>query len=159
MRIDHTGEVCAQALYQGQALTSRSSSVREKMQQSALEENDHLIWCRQRLQELHSHTSYLNPIWYTGSLLIGILAGLLGDRWNLGFVAETEHQVSHHLQKHLEQLPKNDIKSTKILQQMQMDELHHATVAIEGGAKALPETIKQLMKILSKLMTTTTYWI
>lgn len=159
MRVDHTGEICAQALYQAQAITARSPLIREKMQQAAQEENDHLAWCAQRLQELNSHTSYLNPFWYFGSFFIGIIAGLAGDRYNLGFVAETERQVVEHLKNHLQRLPAADKKSHKILEQMRIDEAQHATFAIETGGKELPDAIKQLMRILSKIMTTTTYWI
>lgn len=159
MRVDHTGEICAQALYQAQAITAREPSVREKMQQSAQEENDHLAWCAQRLQELNSHASYLNPFWYFGSLFIGIVAGLAGDRYSLGFMAETERQVVIHLQKHLQALSPADKKSQKILEQMCADEAHHASVALETGAEELPDLIKQLMRVLSKIMTTTAYWV
>lgn len=159
MRINHAGEICAQALYQGQALTAHSDDVRQKMKQSALEENDHLFWCNERLQELHSHTSYLNPFWYFGSFAIGALAGMIGDQWSLGFVAETEHQVVKHLDKHLQKLPMSDEKSRKILQQMCVDELHHATVAETIGAIELPFVIKQIMRGMSKIMTTAAYWV
>lgn len=159
LRVDHTGEICAQALYQGQALTARSADVRQKMQQSAIEENDHLRWTHERLQELNSHTSYLNLLWYCGSLLIGAIAGAAGDRWSLGFVAATEQQVVKHLDNHRQRLPFSDEKSRKILEQMREDELHHATVAIEAGAAELPLAIKQAMRLVSKIMTTTAYWI
>lgn len=159
MRVDHVGEVCAQALYQGQALTARTADVRQKMEQSAREENDHLVWCQQRLQQLQSHTSYLNPVWYCGSLFMGVVAGTIGDRWSLGFVAETERQVVKHIDSHLQQLPGTDTKSRAILMQMREDESHHATVAVETGAAELPFAIKKGMRLLAKIMTTTAYWI
>lgn len=159
LRVDHAGEICAQALYQGQALTARSETVRTAMQQSAVEENDHLVWCQQRLTELHQHTSYLNPIWYTGSLFLGIIAGLAGDRWSLGFVAATERQVTQHLTEHLQRLPQNDEKSRAILTQMQQDEMQHASVAVANGAAELPAVVQQIMRMMAKIMTTTTYWV
>ena len=159
MRINHAGEICAQALYQGQALTAQLPNVRDKMEQAATEENDHLAWTAERLRELGSHTSYLNPLWYAGSFAIGATAGLAGDKWSLGFVAETERQVVKHLDSHLEQLAPADEKSRAILNQMREDEGKHATVAIESGAAALPEPIRQTMRLMSKVMTTTTYWI
>lgn len=159
IRVDHTGEVCAQALYQGQALTAQTSSIKKTLQQSALEENDHLAWCSARLRELHSHTSYLNPAWYFASLFIGMVAGACGDRWNLGFVNETEQQVVRHLNKHLEELPKTDAKSRAILAQMQLDEAHHANVALTAGAADLPLAVKILMRLFAKVMTTTAYYV
>lgn len=159
MRINHTGEVCAQALYQGQALTAKLSSVRHSMEQAAEEENDHLYWCRERIHELGSHTSYLNPVWYLGSFTIGASAGFIGDKWSLGFVAETEKQVVRHLESHLQQIPAHDYKSREILLQMKDDEQHHATVAMEAGAATLPAPIQFLMKVSAKMMTSTTYWI
>lgn len=159
LRVDHVGEVCAQALYQGQALTAKSSLVKNKMSQSAAEETDHLTWCAQRLQELGSHRSYLNPAWYVASLLIGMIAGACGDRWSLGFVTETERQVVRHLDQHLALLPPQDQKSRVLLQQMRQDELHHANVAIMAGAQELPLFIKQLMRLLAKVMTSTAYYI
>ncbi len=157
MRVNHAGEVCAQALYQGQALTARTALVREKMAQSAWEEDDHLLWCEARLKELNGHTSYLNPFWYLGSFTIGVLAGVLGDRWSLGFVAETEHQVVRHLQTHLVRLPAQDAKSRAIVEQMKEDEAHHATVAIETGAAELPPLVKKYMTACSRIMTTLAY--
>lgn len=157
MRVNHTGEVCAQALYQGQALTARLPQVREKMEQASQEENDHLAWCEGRLNELDSHTSYLNPLWYVGSFAIGAAAGLAGDRWSLGFVAETEHQVVDHLNDHLERLPQQDEKSRAIVEQMREDEGHHATVALEAGGVELPRPVRRLMALTSKLMTRTAY--
>ncbi len=158
MRVNHAGEVSAQALYQGQALTARLAEVRECMQRAAEEENDHLVWTEQRLQELSSHKSVLNPIWYCGSFTIGACAGLLGDKWSLGFVAETEHQVIRHLDKHLNRLPEQDERSRAVLQQMKIDEAHHATLALEGGGAELPWPVKKLMAAMSKVMTTTAYF-
>jgi len=157
MRINHVGEVCAQALYQGQAMTAKLDTVRESMQRAADEENDHLAWCEQRLDELHSHKSLLNPLWYAGSFGLGALAGLAGDKWSLGFVAETEHQVVEHLDEHLAQLPEQDNRSRAILKQMKEDESRHATVALEAGGSELPAPIKQAMKFTSKIMTSTAY--
>lgn len=159
MRVNHAGEVSAQALYQGQSMTARSMSVRRSMQKSAEEEVDHLHWCEQRLKELHSQGSRLNPLWYAGSFSIGALAGLAGDKWSLGFVAETEKQVVAHLQSHLEKLPEADTRSRAIIEQMQEDEAHHATVAIEAGAAELPGMIKKVMTLCSRVMTSTAYWI
>jgi len=158
MRINHTGEVCAQALYQGQALTARQSKVKEKLEHSAAEENDHLCWCEQRLDELGAHKSIFNPAFYLGSFLMGAGAGLLGDRWNLGFLAETEKQVVKHLDGHLGQISKQDKKSIAILNQMRDDEGQHATVALHSGGIDLPEPVKKLMQTASKVMTRTTYW-
>lgn len=159
MRINHAGEVAAQALYQSQALTAREPRLREAMQQAAREENDHLAWTEERIRELGTHTSYLGPFWYAGSFAIGALAGLAGDRWNLGFVAETEHQVVRHLDDHLSRLPHHDARSRRIVEQMRDDELHHATTAIEAGAHQLPEPVKLAMRLTSKIMTRTAYWI
>ncbi len=159
MRINHAGEVCAQALYRGQAATARTPGVREKLAQSAAEENDHLAWTEARINELGSHTSYLNPIWYAGSFTIGTLAGLVGDKWSLGFVAETERQVVAHLEGHLARLPTNDKESRAILKQMCEDEGRHATVAIEAGAAPLPTAARRLMRFSAKIMTRTAYWI
>ena len=159
MRINHVGEICAQALYQGQAMTARLPAVRGKMEQAAQEENDHLAWTGQRIRELGTHVSYLNPLWYTGAFTIGAVAGAIGDKWSLGFVAETEKQVVEHLSEHLQQLPTADEKSRAILEQMRNDESHHATVAIESGAATLPEPVRQLMQVASKIMTRTAYWV
>lgn len=159
MRINHAGEVCAQALYQGQALTASLPEVRGKMEQAAQEENDHLAWTAERLRELRSHTSMLNPLWYAGSFAIGALAGMAGDKWSLGFVAETEKQVVAHLDGHLARLSTNDHKSRAILEQMKIDEGRHATVAIEHGAATLPEPVRQMMHLTSKVMTKSVYWI
>lgn len=159
MRVNHAGEVCAQALYQGQALTAQLTHIKQQMAQAAIEEVDHLAWCEQRLQELNSQPSQLNFIWYSGSLLLGALAGLAGDKVSLGFVAETEHQVSAHLQEHLKKLPRDDKKTKIILEQMQDDEEHHAHMAIEAGGIELPLVVKQLMTLVSKVMTKTSYYI
>jgi len=159
MRINHTGEVCAQALYQGQALTARSSLVYDNMHRAAQEENDHLVWCATRLTQLNDHKSYLNPFWYAGSFAIGATAGALGDKWSLGFVAETEHQVVRHLDEHLQRLPLSDKKSRAVLEQMRIDEKHHATKAIQAGGVTLPMPVKFLMRQVAKLMTKTTYWL
>lgn len=159
MRINHTGEVCAQALYQGQSLTARLEQVREGMEQAAQEENDHLAWCEQRINELGSHTSYLNPMFYAGSFALGALAGALGDKWSLGFVAETERQVVKHLDGHLQTMSQQDQKSRAILEQMQIDERQHGTKAQKAGGADLPTPVKQLMQAMSKVMTGTTYWI
>lgn len=157
MRVNHAGEVAAQALYQGHALTAKDSKTRLQMEQAALEENDHLVWCEQRLQELGSHKSYLNPVWYTGSLLIGIIAGIAGDRYSLGFVEETEHQVISHLQSHLDDLPPQDHKTRKIIEQMHVDEAQHAETAHNAGAKELPKAVKTLMGYVAKVMTFSAY--
>jgi len=159
MRVNHTGEVCAQALYQGQALTARLETVRERMEQAAGEENDHLVWCRIRLQELGSHTSRLNPLFYAGAFALGALAGKAGDRWSLGFVAETEHQVVEHLDSHLRRLPVDDQHTRAILEQMRDDEAQHATQALAAGGIPLPLSIRQLMRGAAKVMTGTTYWV
>lgn len=159
MRINHAGEVSAQGLYQGQALTARLPKVRDKMERAALEENDHLAWCESRITQLGGHKSYLNPLWYAGSVTIGAIAGLAGDKWSLGFVAETEHQVIRHLDSHLAQLSEQDGKSRAILEQMKEDEGHHATVALQAGGAELPWPVKKLMQLTSKIMTRTAYWI
>ncbi len=159
MRINHSGEVAAQGLYQGQALTARLPQVRDKMQRAAQEENDHLAWCEHRLKQMGTHTSYLNPLWYLGSVAIGAAAGIAGDKWSLGFVAETEHQVVRHLDEHLSRLPSQDGKSRAILEQMRVDEGQHATHALDGGGVPLPEPIRKVMSLTSKVMTRTAYWI
>lgn len=159
MRINHSGEVAAQGLYQGQALTAKLPEVREKMQRAAQEENDHLAWCEQRIHELGTHTSYLNPLWYFGSVAIGATAGLAGDKWSLGFVAETERQVVRHLESHLNQVAEDDHKSRAILEQMKEDEGHHATVAINAGGAELPAPVRKFMALTSKVMTKSVYWL
>jgi len=157
MRINHTGEVCAQALYQGQALTARLPEVRQSMERAAQEENDHLEWCAQRIHDLGGRKSLLNPFWYAGSFAIGALAGLAGDKWSLGFVAETEHQVDAHLRGHLKEVPMRDQRTRAILTQMREDELRHASLALEGGGAKLPLPIRLGMKFTAKIMTTTVY--
>ncbi|MDH5515366.1 MAG: 2-polyprenyl-3-methyl-6-methoxy-1,4-benzoquinone monooxygenase [Gammaproteobacteria bacterium] len=157
MRVNHAGEVCAQALYQGQALTARQDETRRQMAQAAEEENDHLLWCRHRIHELGGHTSLLNPLWYSGSLAIGAATGLLGDKWSLGFLAETEQQVVRHLEDHLQRLPENDGKSRAILEQMKIDEGEHRTTALNAGGVELPDPVKRLMTLASRVMTTTAY--
>ncbi len=159
MRINHAGEVAAQGLYQGQALTAKLPKVRDKMQRAAEEENDHLDWCEQRVKEMGSHVSYLNPIWYAGSVTIGALAGLAGDKWSLGFVAETEHQVVRHLDSHLEQISADDQKTRAILEQMKTDEGQHATQALSAGGIPLPKPVQQLMGLTSKIMTRAAWWV
>jgi len=157
MRVNHTGEVCAQALYQGQAVTARLPRIRRQMELSAQEEEDHLQWCQQRLQELNSHTSVLNPVWYAMSFGIGAVAGAIGDRWSLGFVEETENQVCAHLESHLDRLPHQDQRSRQILLQMHADEAHHAQTAHKAGAMTLPFPVKKLMRGMAKVMTGTAY--
>ncbi len=157
MRVNHAGEVCAQALYRGQAITAKLDTVREQMHEAAEEEVDHLAWCETRLSELESHPSLLNPIWYAGSWLIGACAGLIGDKWSLGFVAETERQVTDHLARHLKRLPASDEKSKAILSQMKIDEMAHTELAQDAGAAELPFLIKQAMCAISKLLTQSSY--
>ncbi len=157
MRVDHTGEICAQALYHGQAFAAKDNHIRRHMLHAAAEEADHLHWCKRRLDELESHTSMLNPLWYAGSFVIGAAAGAAGDGWNLGFVAETERQVRSHLDKHLQELPRQDERSRVILQKIREEEVQHADNAIHAGGKPLPETIKRAMKLISRVMTTTAY--
>jgi ubiquinone biosynthesis monooxygenase Coq7 len=159
MRINHAGEICAQALYHGQGIVSRTNHVQVKMQHAALEEGDHLVWCRERLNELGSHASYLNPVWYAGSFCIGMAAGIIGDKWSLGFVAETERQVIQHLKGHLHELPKEDARSHKILVQMELDEAKHRDEAIASGAHPLPRLVQKIMTLTSKIMVKTAYWI
>lgn len=159
MRVNHAGEVSAQALYHAQALTARSKQTRLSMQHAAEEENDHLAWCQDRLDEMGGRTSYLSAFWYLGSFAIGTTAGLLGDRWSLGFLAETENQVVQHLNGHLECLPVHDHKSRCIVEQMRQDEHEHATTAVKAGAHSLPSPIKKIMRLFSKVMTKTAYYI
>ncbi len=159
MRVDHSGEVCAQALYSGQALTARDPARREALLQAAREEGDHLAWTRDRLRELGAHQSFLNPLWYAGSFTLGAVAGLAGDRWSLGFVVETERQVEAHLDQHLGALPANDGRSRVILEQMRRDEIQHARQAIAHGAANLPKPIATAMRVTSKVMTGSAYWV
>jgi ubiquinone biosynthesis monooxygenase Coq7 len=159
MRVNHTGEICAQALYHGQALVTRSLELKALYWQSAIEEGDHLYWCQERLNQLNSHTSYFNPLWYTGSLLLGMIAGLTGDKTSLGFLAETEHQVEAHLNQHLDLIPKEDIASRAIIMAMREDEITHAQTAINNGAATLPWGIPTLMQQCAKIMTTVSFYI
>ncbi|CAN5226329.1 2-polyprenyl-3-methyl-6-methoxy-1,4-benzoquinone monooxygenase [soil metagenome] len=159
MRVNHAGEVAAQALYHGQSLTARTPGVRDTMRQSAAEENDHLAWCEQRLRELGARKSLLNPLWYGGSFLIGAVAGLAGDRWSLGFVAETERQVVAHLQNHLRRLPESDARSRTIVREMQREEAAHGRRATTAGGAILPTPVRIAMQLSSRLMTRSAYWI
>lgn len=159
MRVNHAGEICAQALYHGQALTARQNGVRDSMTQAAQEEVDHLAWCAQRLAELGDRPSLLDPLWYAGSFAIGALAGLSGDRRSLGFVAETERQVVAHLESHLEQLPQSDARTRAIIDQMLRDEAKHGGQALQEGGALPPGPIKALMKATASVMTTTAKWI
>ncbi|QEM80729.1 2-polyprenyl-3-methyl-6-methoxy-1,4-benzoquinone monooxygenase [Halomonas binhaiensis] len=157
MRINHTGEVCAQALYQGQGLTAKLPEVRGQMEEAAQEEIDHLAWCEERLGELGSRSSVLNPLFYTASFGMGALAGAVGDRVSLGFVAATEEQVGKHLDKHLESLPAGDRRSRAVLAQMAIDEAHHAQQALEAGGARFPGPVKAGMTLMSKVMTKSVY--
>lgn len=157
MRVNHSGEVCAQALYQGQALTAKLPQVRAEMEHAAEEEIDHLVWCRQRLDDLNSHTSYLNPLWYGLSFALGAGAGLVSDRVSLGFVAATEERVCQHLQTHLEQLPETDRQSRAVVQQMLTDEAQHAQTALAAGGLDFPAPVKTAMSLVAKAMTASSY--
>jgi ubiquinone biosynthesis monooxygenase Coq7 len=159
MRVNHVGEVCAQALYCGQALTSKNPQIVSALKHAAAEETDHLAWCEGRINELGGRKSLLNPVWYAGSFALGAVAGALGDKWNLGFLAETENQVSAHLQNHLNQLDETDIKTRTIVAQMQKDEAAHALEANQLGASDLPAPVKAGMQLASKIMTKTAYYI
>jgi ubiquinone biosynthesis monooxygenase Coq7 len=159
MRVNHTGEICAQALYQGQSLTARNPAARAALERAAQEETEHLAWTERRIAELGGRKSLLNPLFYAGSMAMGAATGLLGDRWNLGFLAETERQVVEHLDRHLRKLPREDQKSIAILGEMRLDEARHATTAIEHGAADLPLPVKGLMRIASGIMTRSSYWI
>ncbi len=159
MRVNHSGEVCAQALYRGQALTAKLGDTRTKMEQAASEELDHLSWCNKRLEELNNKPSVLNPIWYGMSFSIGAVAGLIGDNWSLGFVHETEEQVVKHLDGHLDKLSKKDLKTKVVIEQMRIDEEQHSHDALEAGAEILPDEIKDLMSKVAKVMTSSSYYI
>ncbi len=159
MRVNHAGEVAAQALYQGQALTARDATVAGAMRRAASEEMDHLAWCEQRLEELNGRTSVLNPLWYAGSFAIGALAGALGDRQSLGFIAETEKQVEAHLRSHLERLPTADARSRAVIEQMTHDEVAHGAQAEALGANPLPFPVRAAMRLTSRLMTRGAYWL
>jgi 3-demethoxyubiquinol 3-hydroxylase len=159
LRVDHAGEVAAQALYEGQALTARSEALKAHLQEAAAEEGDHLAWCAARLRELGGRPSYLGPLWYSGSLTLGAMAGRAGDRWSLGFLAETETQVTNHLEAHLAELPAGDHRSRAILEQMRVDEHQHASAAVAQGAATLPAPVRHLMQAMSKVMTLGARWV
>ena len=158
MRVNHVGEVCAQALYQGQALTCRDPALRSELQRASDEEVEHLAWTERRIAELGGRRSILNPVWYGGSLAFGVLAGKFGDRWNLGFLAETERQVEAHLNDHLGRLPPQDVKSRAIVEQRKVDEREHADLAVRLGAVELPAPAKVAMRVAAKVMTRTAYF-
>jgi ubiquinone biosynthesis monooxygenase Coq7 len=157
MRVNHVGEVCAQALYQGQALTARDERARQALEKAAREEEDHLAWSAQRIRELGGRPSLLNPLWYAGSFAIGALAGALGDKWNLAFLAETERQVEEHLTGHLDALPREDQRTRAVVEAMRADEARHRVTALEHGAAELPDVAKRAMRLASKMMTTVAY--
>jgi ubiquinone biosynthesis monooxygenase Coq7 len=159
MRVNHTGEVCAQALYRGQLVVARNERVKVLLQRAANEETDHLAWTEQRIDELGGRKSVLNPLWYLNSFAVGVASGLAGDRWSLGFLAETEHQVERHLEGHLERLPAEDLRSRAIVAQMKTDEAGHAISARRQGAKNLPRPVRGAMKLLARVMTSTSHWI
>lgn len=159
MRVNHSGEVAAQGLYRGQALTARLEGTREKMDHAALEELDHLSWCNKRLEELNDKPSLLNPLWYGLSFGMGAIAGAAGDKWSLGFVHETEEQVVIHLEEHLEKLSSEDKKTIAILEQMRIDEAQHSEEAFESGAEILPEGVKKIMSLIAKVMTKSSYYV
>ena len=159
MRVNHSGEVCAQALYRGQAITAKLGETRAKMEQAASEELDHLSWCNKRLEELDSKPSTLNPIWYGMSFTIGAVAGLIGDKWSLGFVHETEEQVVKHLDSHLDKLSSKDLRTKSVIEQMRIDEEQHSQDALDAGAELLPNEVKELMSKVAKVMTNTSYHI
>jgi ubiquinone biosynthesis monooxygenase Coq7 len=157
MRVNHAGEICAQALYSGQALTSRNAELRRRLDGAAREETEHLAWTERRLEELGSRASLLNPVWYAGSFAIGTLAGLAGDRWNLGFLSETERQVEQHLSSHLDRLPQDDARSRAVVAQKRTDEAGHAQMAEDQGAARLPLPVRAAMRLTAKVMTTISY--
>lgn len=159
MRVNLAGEIAAQGLYQGQAVTAQSEATRLAFRRAAEEEGDHLAWCHERLEELGARPSLLNPVWYAGSVVLGAAAGLLGDRASLGFMAETEKQVEGHLEDHLARLPPEDSRSRAIIEQMQADEVGHGRTAVETGAAPLPQPLPRLMRLTARLMTGTAYWI
>jgi ubiquinone biosynthesis monooxygenase Coq7 len=159
MRVNHCGEICAQALYQGQSLASDNAELKRALEQAAREEEDHLAWAEQRIAELGGRTSLLNPLWYAGSLAIGFAAGRFGDAWNLGFLKETEKQVELHLQGHLDRLSAKDVRTRTVVAAMQRDEAGHARTAEALGAKELPATIKSIMRASARVMTSVSYWL
>lgn len=159
MRVNHAGEVAAQALYRGHASVARDSDIEQQMQQAAAEEYDHLAWCEERIQELGEKPSKLSPLWYAGAYAIGAVSGILGDKWSLGFIAETEKQVVEHLESHLDGLPAEDARSRAIIEQMRDEEAEHGQKALEAGAADLPRPVKRLMRLTAKVMTRTAYWV
>jgi ubiquinone biosynthesis monooxygenase Coq7 len=159
MRVNHSGEICAQALYSGQALFARDSGVRSALRSAAAEERDHLAWCRVRLRELDARPSILDPAWYAGSFALGVVSGLAGDRWSMGFLAETEHQVERHLEGHLQRLPRDDLRSRAVILQMRDDERRHGESGRALGAAELPYAVKLAMRAASRVMTRTAYWV
>ncbi|MDA8382887.1 MAG: 2-polyprenyl-3-methyl-6-methoxy-1,4-benzoquinone monooxygenase [Betaproteobacteria bacterium] len=159
MRVNHAGEVCAQALYQGQAMTAREPRIQTALEKAAWDETEHLAWCERRIAALGGRKSVLNPLWYGASLAVGAAAGALGDQWNLGFLAETERQVERHLERHLARLPREDAKSQAVLQQMKLDERGHADTARALGGAPLPLPVTLAMKLGSKVMTKTAFWV
>ncbi len=159
MRVNHVGEICAQALYQGQALVAQTATTREALEHAGREERDHLAWCESRIHALGGQTSVLSPIFYAGSWALGVMSGLAGDKWSLGFLVETERQVEAHLSTHLEKLPTSDLDSRAIITQMRADEIAHGDAGEKLGGVALPAPIKAVMHASSTLMTTTTYWV
>ena len=159
MRVNHVGEICAQALYQGQVLTCRDQEIRAALEKAAVEETEHLAWTERRILELGARKSILNPLWYLGALSIGVVVGRVGDGWNLGFLAETERQVEAHLDSHLDKLPKQDVRSRTIVAQMKSDEQRHAETAVALGAKELPAPARQAMRLAARVMTRTAYYL
>ena len=159
MRVNHCGEICAQALYQGQALVARNVATRKMLLNAAQEENDHLAWCQQRLDDLGGNKSILNPLWYAGSFALGVVSGVLGDKWSMGFLVETERQVERHLDDHLARLPAADVKSRQVLEAMREDEIRHGNSGEQHGAMPLPQAVVSAMRLTSKLMTRTAYWV
>ncbi len=159
MRVNHTGEVCAQALYQGQAMVARNGGTRELLEEAAREERDHLAWCNKRLDELGGQTSRLNPLFYAGSFAFGVASGLAGDKWSMGFLVETERQVEAHLDHHLQRLPAGDAASRHVLEVMREDEIRHGANGASHGAADLPQPVKAAMAAFSKVMTRTSYWV
>jgi 3-demethoxyubiquinol 3-hydroxylase len=159
MRVNHAGEICAQALYAGQSLVARDPAIRSALERAGAEERDHLEWCRQRLDELGSRPSVLDPLWFAGSFALGVASGLAGDRWSLGFLVETERQVEQHLDGHLGMLPGADARSRAIVEQMRSDEVAHGRSGEALGARELPGVVKAAMKAASKAMTRTSYWV
>ncbi len=159
MRVNHSGEVAAQALYQGQALTARTPEARALLLAAAKEEQDHLAWCDARIDALGGKKSVLNPLWYAGSFALGVASGMLGDQWNMAFLAETERQVEGHLSEHLDRLPAQDTQSRAVVEQMRADEARHAQTAVNHGAANMPDAVKRVMQLGSKVMTTTSHWV